>query len=85
MKITWSNPASVTSALTASLGAIVAIVATIHPGFALPTSVQASLGAIGVLVAGAAGIAHTWHLTKVHTAKIAADATKPAAPSTPAA
>jgi len=84
MKITWSNPASVTSALTAAAGAIVAIVATVHPGFTLPTSVQASLGSIGVLVAGAAGIAHTWHLTKVHTAHITADASKPAS-STPAA
>lgn len=83
MKIEWNNPASVTSALTAILGAVVAIVATVHPGFSLPASVQASLGAVGVIVAGAAGIAHTWHLTKIHAAHIAAGTAQPSA-NTPA-
>ena len=78
MKIQWSNPASVTSALTAVLGAVVAILATVQPGFHLPTSVEASLSSVGVIVAAAAGLGHTWHLTKVHVAHVAADAVTPA-------
>ena len=73
MKIQWSNPASVTSALTAVLGAVVAVLATVQPGFHLPPAVEASLGSVGVIVAAAAGIAHTWHLTRVHVAHVAAD------------
>lgn len=87
MKIQWSNPASVTSALTALLGAVVAVLATVQPGFHLPTSVEASLGSVGVIVAAAAGIAHTWHLTRAHVAKVAAEASIVAAatPVEPAA
>lgn len=79
MKIQWSNPASVTSALTAVLGAVVAVLATVQPGFHLPTAVEASLGSVGVIVAAAAGLVHTWHLTKTHVAHVAADATVAAA------
>ena len=87
MKIQWSNPASVTSALTALLGAVVAVLATVQPGFHLPTSVEASLSSVGVIVAAAAGIAHTWHLTRTHVAKVAAEASIVAAatPVEPAA
>jgi uncharacterized membrane-anchored protein len=83
MKIDWTNPASVTSALTAILGTVVGVIAVTHPGFRLPTSVEASLSAVGFLIAGVAGVAHTWHLTKVHVARIAK--AEPAPAPTPSA
>jgi len=89
VKVSWTNPASVTSALTATLGSVVGIIAVAHPGFKLPTSVEASLGAVGFIVAGAAGLAHTWHVTRVHVAHItkpvAVEAVAPVEPAAPTA
>ena len=59
---TWSDAASVASYLTSLLGAVVAVLALLHPGFAIPQVAQAVISSVSVFIAGVAQMVNLiWH------------------------
>lgn len=58
----WTDAASIASYLTSFLAGVVGVVALLHPGFVLPTAVQAVVPAVSALIAGGVQVVNLiWH------------------------
>ena len=58
----WTDAASIASYITSLLAGVVGVVALLHPGFVLPTAVQAVVPAVSALIAGGVQVVNLiWH------------------------
>ena len=73
----WTDAQAVTTYLTSVLGAVVAVVGALHPGFSEPAVVQAVLPTVGVLVAGVAQLVNVVTHRSAHAAAVVANAPFP--------